>query len=115
MPRGDGSFYLYLAGVVRKASKTKVGDRVVVDLSFDSDYKSGPENFMPEWFTAALDENILAKSNWAKLTPSRKKEVARYLSNLKSKEEIKRNLKKALEVITGKEGRFMARTWKDGV
>ena len=26
MPRGDGSYYLYLAGVVRKASGTAVGD-----------------------------------------------------------------------------------------
>lgn len=27
MPVGDGGFYLYLHGDVRKASKTKVGDR----------------------------------------------------------------------------------------
>ena len=28
MPIGDGAFYLYLHGYVRKASGTKVGDRV---------------------------------------------------------------------------------------
>src|SRR5579884_2365164 len=42
MPRGDGSFYLYLHGDVRKASQTKVGDEVKVKLSFDASYKSGP-------------------------------------------------------------------------
>src|SRR5688572_12740409 len=42
MPRGDGSFYLYLHGDVRKASNTKVGDTVLVDVAFDETYKSGP-------------------------------------------------------------------------
>src|SRR2546423_1070508 len=36
MPVGDGSFYLYLHGGVRKASNTRVSDRVVVDVLFDS-------------------------------------------------------------------------------
>ena len=33
MPKGDGSFYLYLHGNVRKASNTNAGDRVHVDKS----------------------------------------------------------------------------------
>src|SRR6266704_3203738 len=32
MPVGDGSFYLYLHGDVRKASSTKVGEVVTVEL-----------------------------------------------------------------------------------
>ena len=36
MPIGDGNFYLYLHGDVRKASGTKVGDRVDVEVRFDS-------------------------------------------------------------------------------
>jgi hypothetical protein len=42
MPAGDGSYYLYLHETVRKASKTKAGDRVAVELSFDDAYRSGP-------------------------------------------------------------------------
>src|SRR6185312_6064797 len=42
MPVGDGSFYLYLHGAVRKASRTKAGDTVAVELQFDKDYKNGP-------------------------------------------------------------------------
>jgi hypothetical protein len=39
MPIGDGAFYLYLHGYVRKASHTKVGDEVTVDVEFDRKYK----------------------------------------------------------------------------
>lgn len=39
MPTGKGSFYLYLQGEARSASKTKVGDRVNVELRFDPAYR----------------------------------------------------------------------------
>lgn len=114
MPIGDGSFYLYLHGDVRKASKTKVGDTVNVDVVFDESYKNGPMHPMPNWFQEALEENDTAKNNWAKLPPSRQKEILRYFSWLKSDEAKKRNLAKAIDVLNGEEGRFMARSWKDG-
>ena len=37
MPVGNGSFYLYLHGEVRKVSNTKVGDTVTVKLEFDDE------------------------------------------------------------------------------
>src|SRR4030081_3368540 len=40
MPVGDGSFYLYLHGDVRKASGTKVGDVVTLEVQFDGEYRS---------------------------------------------------------------------------
>lgn len=115
MPIGDGGFYLYLHGDVRKASKTKVRDLVTVDVSFDSEYKSGPQYPIPEWFKSALDKNPKAKKNWQKLIPSRQKEILRYFSWLKTEEAKERNLQRALEVLTGKPSRFMARSWKDGI
>src|SRR5436853_5166 len=54
MPVGDGSFYLYLHGDVRKASGTKVGDRVRVEAGFDSKYRNGPQHPVPSWFRSAL-------------------------------------------------------------
>ena len=114
MPIGDGSFYLYLHGDIRKTSKTKVGDRVTVDVSFDQKYRNGPMHPMPAWFGKALDKNAIAKKNWDALIPSRKKEILRYFSWLKSNEAIDRNLKRAIGVLLGKEGRFMARSWKNG-
>ena len=54
MPAGDGTFYLYLHGEVRKASNTKVGDTVTVALEFDEEYRSGPAHPIPSWFRDAL-------------------------------------------------------------
>jgi hypothetical protein len=114
MPVGDGSFYLYLHNDVRKASETKVGDLVTADVEFDQTYRNGPMHPMPGWFKEALDQNLVAKENWGKLPPSRQKEVLRYFSWLKSDETKDRNLKKAISVLSGQSGRFMARDWKDG-
>lgn len=114
MPIGDGSFYLYLHGDVRKASQTTVGDAVTVDVAFDPSYKEGPMHPMPDWFARALDQHPKAKQNWEALIPSRQKEILRYFSWLKSDAAKARNLEKAIAVLSGTEGRFMARTWKNG-
>src|SRR6267154_2677395 len=92
MPVGDGSFYLYLDGDVRKASGTKVGDRVRVEVSFDARYRNGPQHRVPAWFRAALQENPRALKNWEALIPSRTKEILRYFARLKSEEARARNL-----------------------
>src|SRR5262245_41310598 len=73
MPVGDGGFYLYLHGAIRKASNTKVGDLVEVTLSFDSKYKNGPQHSIPRWFISALAKNKKASTSWDALPPSRKK------------------------------------------
>jgi Bacteriocin-protection, YdeI or OmpD-Associated/Domain of unknown function (DUF1905) len=114
MPVGDGSFRLYLHGSVRKASGTGVGDRVSVEVSFDGKYKGGPAHPMPQWFRAALTKNPRAKQNWRKLIPSRKKEILRYLSALKSPEARECNLARALRVLSEKSERFMGRSWNEG-
>jgi hypothetical protein len=114
MPAGDGSFYLYLQSAVRKASGTKVGDRVVVEMSFDDKYQSGPAHPFPRWFRTALAENPKAKKAWVALIPSRKKEILRYFAGLKSAEAKARNLRGAIEVLSGREARFMGRVWKGG-
>jgi hypothetical protein len=114
MPVGDGNFYLYLHGDVRKASGTQVGDRVRVEIDFDAEYRSGPQHPLPRWFKQALVGNPQAASNWKALTPSRKKEILRYFAKLKSPEARARNLERALKMLSGQPGRFMARTWKNG-
>lgn len=114
MPIGDGSFRLYLNGVIRKASGTVVGDRVEVEVRFDAKYRSGPAHPMPAWFRSALKKNPAASKNWDTLIPSRKKEILRYLVALKSPETRERNLVRALKVLSGKPERFMARSWSGG-
>ena len=113
MPIGDGSFRLYLQEKVRKASNTGVGDRVKVEVSFDAAYKGG-RAALPTWFRAALSSNPTAKKNWEALVPSRKKEIVRYFSTLKSLAARQRNLVRALHALSGGPGRFMARSWSYG-
>lgn len=50
----------------------------------------------------------------AKLKPGWKKEILHYFSWLKSEEARERNLERALGVLSGEDGRFMARDWKEG-
>jgi hypothetical protein len=114
MPAGDGSFLLYLNGIIRDAAGVSVGDRVRVEIAFDPQYRNGPQHPMPAWFRKALKENPRAEDNWERLIPSRKKEVLRYFAQLKSEEARQRNLARAIKVLSGDESRFMARSWKDG-
>lgn len=111
---GDGRFYLYLHGDVRKASGTQVGDRVRAEVRFDAGYRGGPMHPMPAWFRSPLRKNPKALRGWEALIPSRQKEVLRYFSWLKSPEARARNLKKVLFVLSGGKGRFMARSWSGG-
>ncbi len=69
--------------------------------------------YVPSWFKAALQENPRAARNWEALIPSRKKEILRYFTRLKSQEARGRNLERALHVLSGKRGRFMARAWNE--
>jgi hypothetical protein len=114
MPVGNGSFYLYLHGDVRKASGTAVGDRVRVEIDFDASYRSGPQHSMPRLFKRALAGNPRAMESWAALIPSRKKEILRYFSHLNSPDARARNIAIALRVLSGKTGRFVGRAWKNG-
>ena len=114
MPDGNGNFYLYLHGNMRKASGTNVGDRVRVEIEYDAAYRNGPQDPMPKWFGQALNGNAQAKKNWSALIPSRKKEILRYLSRLVSADARIRNQAQALHVLSGQDGRFMGRAWKNG-
>jgi hypothetical protein len=101
MPAGTGAFYLYLHGDVRRASGTAVGDRVRVEVAFDTTYRGGPLSAMPAWFRAPLRVNARASSAWQALTPSRKKEILRYLMNLKGAESRARNVAKVVAKLGG--------------
>jgi hypothetical protein len=113
MPIGDGSFYLYLHGEVRKASSTKPGDLIEVELQFDEEYRAGPTHPMPPYFSEALEQNQRAKQAWNALIPSLQKEILRYFSRLKSPEAQARNTQRVLHVLSGGKGRFMARSWNE--
>lgn len=111
MPAGDGSFYLYLDGRVRKVSGTNVGDTIDVSIAFDPAYSGGPQHDMPAEFVSRLDDDGPAKARWDGLPPSLKKEILRYLANLKSDAARQRNIERAIRVLGGAKERFLAREW----
>ena len=111
MPIGGGDFYLYLHGDVRRASRTKVGDRVRVEVEFDSAYRNGPMHPMPSWFRIPLSRNARAKSGMGRPDSQPQEGNPPYFSWLKSPEARARNVARALHVLSGKGGRFMARSW----
>jgi Bacteriocin-protection, YdeI or OmpD-Associated/Domain of unknown function (DUF1905) len=114
MAVGNGDFFLYLHGDIRRTSQASVGDRVRIEVEFDASYRNGPQHSMPIWFRQGLTTEPGAKKNWLALTPSRKKEVLRYFSRLKSPAARARNLARALHVLSGAAGRFMGRSWAEG-
>jgi hypothetical protein len=111
MPAGDGGFYLYLDGAVRKASGTDVGDTVDVSLVFDPAYRSGPQDEMLPEFASRLDADAGVRARWDGLAPSLRKEILRYLANLKSDAARQRNIDRAIAVLGGVKARFLARDW----
>jgi Bacteriocin-protection, YdeI or OmpD-Associated/Domain of unknown function (DUF1905) len=111
MPVGDGGFYLYLGGQIRQASGTQVGDKVQVTVTFDAGYQSGPQHEMPPDFASKLASNPAATARWETLSPSLQKEILRYFAMLKSDDAKLRNVERALQVLGGAKGRFLARDW----
>jgi predicted dehydrogenase len=114
MPAGDGGFLLYLHGHVRKAAGCNVGDVVDVHVAFDDRYRPGPAHPMPKQFADALGRLPAARTSWENLTPSLQKEFLRYFAGLKSDEAWKRNLERALHVLSGGDAPFLGRPWTEG-
>jgi hypothetical protein len=114
MPTGQGSFRLYIHGEMRNVSRAVLGDVVTLELSFDEEYKNGPLHTVPEWFQSELHRDEVVGSNWMNLTPSRQKEVLRYLSRLQSDDARRRNLKEILRALRGEAVHYMGRDWTDG-
>src|SRR5688572_11707381 len=93
-----GMWRLYLNMPMRRAANADVGDRVNVELRLDKTSREVPS---PRKFTLALGRNKKAKAAFEKLTPSRRKEILRYLNNLKQQETLERNIGKVIQFLEG--------------
>jgi hypothetical protein len=97
--RYRGAWRLYLNGAIRKAADAEPGDRVTVGLVFDPRQRSVP---VPATFAKALKGNRKAKAAFEALAPSRRKEILRYLGNLKREESLRLNVERMLRYLTGR-------------
>jgi hypothetical protein len=98
--RYRGAWRLYLNGVMRKRAGVKVGQRVKVSLRHDLKPRLTP---MPPAFAAALSKDRRAKAAFEALAPSRRKELLRYLGNLKREESLRLNIGRMKRYLKGKE------------
>lgn len=101
----SGDWRLYINMKMLNKSPKRIGEIIDIEIEFDpSDRTIDPH---PK-FIKALSDNLTAKSVFNKLSPSRQKEIVRYISNLKTEKSIDKNVKRAINFLLGKD-RFVGR------
>ena len=96
----SGKWRLYLNGPMRKTAGKDVGDLIEIQIDFDSKPRITP---MHSKLKLALKENPAAKKAFEKLSPSRQKEILRYINFLKSEESVVKNIQRAIAHLIGKQ------------
>ena len=103
--RYQGEWRLYINTTMLPNSPKKIGD--IIEVSVEFDRRDRTLQAHPD-LLQALTQNKEAKSVFEALPPSRKKEIIRYISNLKTPESRARNIKLAIGFLMGL-NRFMGR------
>jgi hypothetical protein len=101
----SGKWRLYLNMPMRKAIKKDVGDRIKVEIEYDPVERIIP---MHPKLSKSLNTNKEAMVVFENLSPSKRKEIVRYISFLKSETTIDKNVSRAIQFLLGKE-RFVGR------
>lgn len=100
-----GKWRLYLNGPMRKAAGKDVNDTAIITISYDPIERIIPVH--PK-LLIAFNKNKKAKTVFDKLSPSRQKEIVRYISSLKSEDSVDKNIKRAIDYLLGTD-RFVGR------
>ena len=101
----SGKWRLYLNTPMRKTAGKDVGDTIEIDIEFDAIERT---TSMHPKLALALKKDKKANEIFSHLPPSRQKEILRYINFLKSEESVDRNIKKAINFLSGTE-RFIGR------
>lgn len=101
----SGSWRLYVNLSMLENSPKRIGETINVEVAFDrSDRTIEPH---PK-FVDALANNDEAANVFNSLSPSKQKEIVRYISALKSEKSVERNVERAINFLLGN-GRFVGR------
>jgi hypothetical protein len=95
----QGAWRLYINGEMLRASGLKVGDEAQIEIEFDPTSREVP---MPVRLRDALKFDKKAKIAFGELSPSRQKEIFKYINSLRTEESIARNVEKILQQLKGK-------------
>ena len=100
-----GDWRLYINTTMLKDSPKRIGEEITVTVEYDpSDRTIKPHPKLLK----ALTKNKTAKNIFDRLAPSKKKEIVRYISFLKSDESISSNVEKVIGFLNG-ENSFLGR------
>jgi hypothetical protein len=103
--RYRGGWRLYINSSMLAKSPQRIGETIEISAGFDpADRSIEPHPA----FVKALNKNKIAKKVFNELSPSRKKEIVRYISLLKTEESVARNIDRAIHFLSGR-GRFVGR------
>jgi len=101
----SGAWRLYINMKMLKDSPRRIGETIKVEIEFDPNDRTIP---IPSQLAQALKETPAAAEVFEGLSPSRQKEIVRYIANLKSAASVERNVTRAIDFLLGK-GRFVGR------
>lgn len=101
----SGEWRLYINTTMLKNSPKRIGEKIFLTIDFDEEDRTIPIH--PE-LQKALNENIRAKQIFLELSPSRRKEIVRYIHHLKSESIRQKNIEKAIDFLLGK-AKFVGR------
>ncbi|MCW3161084.1 YdeI/OmpD-associated family protein [Chryseobacterium oryctis] len=93
-----GEWRLYINLTMLKNSPQRIGEMIDVFVEFDDSDRTIPVH--PQ-LDKRIKESPIALQNFENLIPSRKKELIRYINNLKSEESINRNIEKIIRHLHG--------------
>ena len=100
-----GEWRLYINMKMLTDSPRRIGERIQVEIEYDPEDRTITPH--PD-FLQALTDHPQAKIIFDQLSPSRQKEIVRYIANLKSPESVTRNIERAINFLLGN-GRFVGR------
>jgi len=94
----QGAWRLYVNGIMMKATGLKVGDRAEFEIVVDKTSREVP---MHPAFKLALEKNKKAQETFATYPPSRRKEINRYLNNIKTQATLSKNIDRIIRHLAG--------------
>ena len=95
-----GKWRLYINGKMLGDSGLAVGDVAKIEIEFDPVPREVP---VPAALTSALRNNKVAQSEFDRLSPSRQKEIFKYLGSLKTQASIDKNIERVIRHLLGSE------------
>ena len=101
----SGAWRLYINTIMLKDSPKRIGEKIKVFVEYDPEERI---TTMHSKLETALKKNQKAKKVFDQLSPSRRKEIMRYINNLKNEKSVDNNVKRAIRFLSGN-GRFVGR------